>query len=180
VRIRASRLGWTLAALATFAIAGCSEGPPTKAELDAIAALEHLSGQIKTDADGHAVSLILTGVEAGDADIAPVEQLHDLKFLSLERTAIGDGGVAHLAKLNDLQSLSLAGTKVTDAGLAQLAGLSSLENLDLKGLAITDRGLAELAPVKSLKHVYVSRTGPTSAGIDALEQAIPRLHVTRQ
>ena len=87
---------------------------------------------------------------------------------------------AHLAKLNDLQSLSLAGTKVTDAGLAQLAGLSSLENLDLKGLAITDRGLAELAPVKSLKHVYVSRTGPTSAGIDALEQAIPRLHVTRQ
>jgi hypothetical protein len=180
VRIRAIRLGWTLVTLATFVLAGCSEGPPTKGELDAIAALEHLSGQIKKDPDGHAVSLILTGVEARDADIAPVEELHDLKFLSLERTAIGDAGVAHLAKLSDLQSLSLAGTKVTDAGLAHLAGLSSLENLDLKGLAITDRGLAELAPIKSLKHVYVSSTGPTSAGIDFLEQAIPHLHVTRQ
>ncbi len=180
VRMRSIRLAGTPVILVTFALVGCSEGPPTKAELDAIAALEHLSGQIKKDPDGHAVSLILTGVEARDTDIAPVAELHDLKFLSLERTSIGDAGVAHLAKLSDLQSLSLAGTKVTDAGLAHLAGLSSLENLDLKGLAITDRGLGELVPIKSLKHVYVSNTGPTSTGIDSLEQAIPHLHVTRQ
>jgi hypothetical protein len=178
--MRSIRLACTPVILVTFALVGCSEGPPTKAELDAIAALEHLSGQIKKDPDGHAVSLILTGVEARDTDIAPVAELHDLKFLSLERTSIGDAGVAHLAKLSDLQSLSLAGTKVTDAGLAHLAGLSSLENLDLNGLAITDRGLGELVPIKSLKHVYVSNTGPTSTGIDSLEQAIPHLHVTRQ
>jgi hypothetical protein len=180
VRSGSTILGPTLATLLAFVLAGCSEGPPTKAELDAIGALQHLSGQVTTNADGHAVSLILAGVEARDADIAPVEELHDLKFLSLERTAIGDAGVAHLAKLTELQSLSLAGTKVTDAGLAHLAGLSSLENLDLKGLPITDRGLAELAPITSLRHVYVSRNGPTQAGIDSLESAIPHLHVTRQ
>ena len=180
MRIGSTCLGWTLIAIAVLAIGGCSEGPPTKAELDAIAALEHASGQIKTNASGHAVSLILAGVEARDADIAPVEELHDLKFLSLERTEVGDAGLAHLAKLTDLQSLSLAGTKVTDAGLVHLAGLSSLENLDLNGLALTDRGLAALAPITSLKHLYVSRNGPTQAGIDALESAIPRLHVTRQ
>ncbi len=166
--------------LSTLVLSGCSEGPPTKAELDAIVALQHLSAQVKTNSEGHAVSVILTGVEARDADIAPIEELHDLKFLSLERTAVGDGGVTHMAKLADLESLSLAGTKVTDAGLKSLAGLSSLENLDLKGLPITDRGLSELTPIKSLKHVYVDRNGPTQAGIDSLEGAIPHLHVTRQ
>jgi Leucine Rich repeat len=180
VRIGSTSFATALATLLLCVLAGCSEGPPTKGELDAIAALQHLSGQVKTNPEGHAVSLILTGVEARDTDIAPVEELHDLKFLSLERTAIGDAGVAHLAKLADLQSLSLAGTKVTDAGLVHLAGLSSLENLDLKGLAITDRGLAQLAPITGLKHVYVSRNGPTQAGIDSLEAAIPHLHVTRQ
>jgi Leucine-rich repeat (LRR) protein len=163
-----------------FGFSGCSEGPPTKAELDAIAAIEHLSGQVKRDADGHAVSVILKDVEARDADVAPLEDLPDLKFLSLERTAVGDAGVAHLSKLADLESLSLSGTKVTDEGLAHLTSLPSLENLDLTGLPISDRGLTQLAPVKSLKHVYVSRNGPTQAAIDALEGAIPHMHVTRQ
>jgi hypothetical protein len=169
-----------LIALAALLLAGCSEGPPSKAELDAISAMQRLQGQVKTDAEGHAFSLILAGTDVHDAELAPVADLHDLKFLSLERTPIGDAGVAHLAKLADLQSLSLAQTKVTDAGLAHLAGLSSLENLDLKGLAITDRGLAALAPVASLRRVYVSRGGPTPGGIDALESANPHLHVTTQ
>jgi Leucine-rich repeat (LRR) protein len=180
VGIGSTSLGGILATLAAFVLAGCSEGPPTKGELDAIAAMQHLSGQVTTNPEGHAVSLILAGVEAHDADIAPIDQLRDLKFLSLERTAIGDAGLVHLEKLTDLQSLSLAGTKVTDVGIVHLAGLSSLENLDLKGLAITDRGLAALAPVTSLKHVYVSGSGVTAAGIDSLESAIPHLHVTRQ
>ncbi len=160
--------------------AGCSEGPPTRAELDAIAAMQRLHGQVSTDAEGHAVSLILVAADARDADLAPLEQLHDLKFLSFERTPIGDAGLVHLAALTDLKSLSLAGTKVTDAGLVHLVGLSSLENLDLEGLNVTDRGLAALAPVTSLRKVYVSRTGPTSAGIEYLESTNPHLHVTRQ
>lgn len=161
--------------------AGCNEGPPTQAELDAIAAMQRLHGNVTTDAAGHAVSVVLVQSEARDADLAPLAALHDLTFLSLERTPIGDAGLASLAGLTDLKSLSLAGTKVTDAGLAQLAGLSSLENLDLEGLVISDRGLAALAPITSLRKVYVSRVGgPTSKGIDYLESTNPRLHVTRQ
>jgi hypothetical protein len=169
-----------LVVTAAVVIAGCSEGPPSRAELDAIAAMQRLHGNVSFDAQGHAVALILKQAEISDADLAPVEQLHDLKFLSLERTPIGDAGVAHLAGLADLQSLSLAGTKVTDGGLVHLSKLSSLENLDLEGLKITDRGLAELAAVTSLRKVYVSKTGPTSAGVEYLESTNPHLHVTRQ
>jgi Leucine-rich repeat (LRR) protein len=166
---------------ATLALAGCSEGPPTRAELDAIAAMQRVRGQVDTNSDGHAVKLILAGSDVRDEELAPVAELHDLTFLSLERTPIGDAGLAYLSGLTDLNSLSLAGTKVTDKGLAYLAKLSSLENLDLEGTAITDRGLAELAPITSLRKVYVSRAGgPTTRGIDNLETANPRLHVTRQ
>jgi Leucine Rich repeat len=167
-----------VASAAVFA--GCSEGPPTRAELDAIAEMQRVHGQVATNAEGHADSLILAGTDVRDTELAPVAELHDLTFLSLERTPIGDAGLAFLAGLTNLKSLSLAGTKVTDAGLAQLAALSSLENLDLQGTSITDRGLAELIPIKSLRKVYVSRGGFTSAGIDNLESANPRLHVTRQ
>ena len=180
MRDRSKLNGRKLVALAAILLAGCSEGPPSKAELDAISAMQRLQGQVKTNAEGHAVSLILAGADVHDAELVPVADLRDLKFLSLEGTPISDAGVAHLAKLADLQSLSLAQTKVTDAGLVHLAGLSSLENLDLKGLAITDRGLAALAPVASLRRVYVSRGGPTPAGIDAIESANPHLHVTTQ
>jgi hypothetical protein len=177
-RSRLSGRSWLVVLALVFA--GCNEGPPTRAELDAVAAMQRLHGIVETNAEGHAVSLILKQPEVVDADLAPLGQLHDLKFLSLERTSIGDAGLANLAGLTNLQSLSLAGTKVTDAGLAHLAGLSSLESLDLEGLTITDRGLAELVPVTSLRKVYVSRSGPTSAGIDSLESTNPRLHVTRQ
>ena len=162
-------------------LAGCSEGPPTQAELDAIAAMQRLHGQVTTNAEGHAVSLILAGAEVNDADLAPLEQLHDLKFLSLERTPIGDAGLVHLAGLTDLKSLSLAGTKVTDAGLVHLSGTVFTGEPRSRG---TQRSRTadwpQLAPVTSLRKVYVSRTGPTSAGIDSLESANPRLHVTRQ
>lgn len=172
--------GRTLAVLGAITVCGCSEGPPTRAELDAIAAMQRLHGQVATNPEGHAVSLILAGQNVHDAQLVSVEALHDLKFLSLEATPVGDAGVAHLAKLTELQSLSLAGTRVTDAGLANLAGLSSLENLDLKGLAITNHGLSELATLTGLRRLYVSRGGPTTAGIDSLESAIPQLHVTIQ
>ncbi len=180
VRSGLTIVGRLLVVASALVFAGCSEGLPTQAELDAVAAMQRLHGNVEFNAEGHAVSLILKDVEIRDGDLAPVQQLHDLKFLSLERSPIGNAGVAHLAGLSDLKSLSLAGTKVTDAGLVHLKGLSSLENLDLEGLHITDRGLAELAPIASLRKVYVSKTGPTSAGIDDLESTNPHLHVTRQ
>lgn len=169
-----------LLVVAVLVSAGCSEGPPTRAELDAIAAMQRLHGNVTFDAQGHAVALILKQSGAKDADLAPIAELHDLKFLSLELTPIGNAGVAHLAGLTNLQSLSLAGTNVTDAGLAHLAGLSSLENLDLEGLKITDRGLTELAAVTSLRKLYVSKAGLTNAGVDELESTNHHLHVTRQ
>ena len=48
--------------------------------------------------------------------MAPVDQLHDLKFLSLERTAIGDAGVAHLAKLNEFAVVEPGGDQSDGRG----------------------------------------------------------------
>ena len=179
------RSGYTLIRglflLSAAAIAGCSEGPPKRAELDAIAAMQRVHGQVETNADGHAVKLMLGGSALRDGDLAPIAELHDLTFLDLGRTTITDAGLAHLAGLSELQILSLAGTKITDKGLAHLAKLPSLETLDLEGMAINDQGLAELATITSLRKVYVSRTGgPSKRGIDNLESANPRVHVTQQ
>jgi Leucine Rich repeat len=167
--------------LSAAVLAGCSEGPPTRTELDAIAAMQRVHGQVETNAEGHAVKLLLAKSDVRNAELAPIAELHDLTFLDLGRTPITDAGLAHLAGLTELQTLSLVGTKITDKGLANLAKLSSLEVLDLEGMPITDQGLAALATITSLRKVYVSRAGgPSQRGIDNLETANPRLHVTRQ
>jgi internalin A len=63
----------------------------------------------------------------------------ELRFLTLNGTAITDRGVAELAAHHpDLDTLSLNNTKITDAALADLARLSKLKHLWLRGTAITD------------------------------------------
>jgi len=156
---------------------GCEEGPATKAELDAIDSIRRVHGHVKTDEGGHALSVALSGPAIRDKDLVPLEQFHDLSFLSLEGAPITDEGLAHLSGLNALKHLSLRGTKITDAGLAHLEGLASLEEVDLEGLPITDAAMPHLAAVKSLRKVYVGPGGPTSAGIDYLKGANPQAHV---
>jgi hypothetical protein len=165
------------ACAATVLFAGCAEeGPATPDELKAIAALQSVQGQFEMDEKGHARVLFFAGSTVRDADLVPVEQLHGLRLLNLQRTMITDAGLVHVSKLPELKALSLKGTNVTDAGLEHLKGLP-LEELDLERTKVTDVGMPSLATITTLKKVYLGPGGATGAGKSYLEAAIPRIQV---
>ena len=75
--------------------------------------------------------------DVGDADLAILRGLANLKWLSLQGTQVTDAGMLHLKELSNLEGLSLHGTEVTDAGIVHLQSLSALKHLYLKGTQVT-------------------------------------------
>ena len=166
-----------VALLAGFSV-GCEDPPATRAELDAMSALQRVHGHVVDDAKGHGVKVNFKGTSVTDAQLAPIADLPLLEFVNLDATPITDAGLAHLEGLKSLKKLSLRQTKVTDAGLSHLQKLPSLDELDLEYQPISDAGLAELAPIKSLRKLYLTKNGLTSAGVDALKTANPAVKVS--
>jgi hypothetical protein len=68
---------------------------------------------------------------------------------------VGDAGLAHLKGLTELRELNLRSTKVTDAGLAHLRGLTGLRKLDLRHTKVTAAGVQDLQ--KALPVVQIAR-----------------------
>jgi hypothetical protein len=176
-----------LPALATAALlssfhSGCSDPPPTKAELDAMSAIQRAHGHVATDpTPGHAIIVDFTRVPSvRDADLAPLADLPYLEKVKFDDSPVGNDAVAPLANLKQLKALSLRGTKITDAGMVHLQKLPSLMELDLERLPLTDQGLIALGPIKTLHRVYISSKEVTSAGIDALKAQNPRVNVSRK
>ncbi len=93
--------------------------------------------------------------------------------LDLAGASLGDADLANLAGLKNLKRLSLARCPVTDAGVTHLKGLDQLESLNLYATGVTDAGLANLNGLKKLKRLYVFETKVTEAGAQALEKALP-------
>jgi hypothetical protein len=168
--------------LACFA-SGCGEdAPPSRAELDAMSALQRVRGHIQCDPEGHAVCVDFARVDdLRDDDLGPLAQLPYTERIKFDDSPIGDAGLAPLAGLKHLKELSLRGTKITDAGLVHLQKLPALTELDLERLPITDAGLPALGPIKSLRRVYVGPGGPiTTAGVEALKAVNPKVNVSRK
>jgi DNA-binding response OmpR family regulator len=94
-----------------------------------------------------------------------LDNLGDLRFLSLAETRIDDEGLQHLLNLSGLEELHLDHTLVTDAGLALLQSLPNLKILDLKGTAVSDDGLAHISPLSQLEGLYLTRTGIGDDGL---------------
>jgi hypothetical protein len=172
----------TVAGLMAAFQSGCEDPPPSRSELDAIAAIQRVHGHVGLDnKTGHAVLVDFRRSEVKDGDLKPLSDLPYLQRLNLDFTGIGDEGMTHLDGLKSLAELSLRGTKVTDAGLVHLQHCSSLRELSLENLPITDAGLIKLGPIKSLHKVYVGPGGPiTSPGVDALKAEIPSVSVLRK
>jgi len=173
-----------VAGLFALRLSGCEEDPePSRAELDAMSALQRVRGHIQCDRPGgHAVFVDFDHIDdVKDEELAPIAQLKYVDRIKFDGSPIGDAGLAPLEGLKQLKVLSLRGTKVTDAGLVHLQKCSSLTELDLERLPITDKGLLALAPIKSLHKVYVGPGGPiTTAGIEALKADNPRVNVLRK
>jgi hypothetical protein len=167
--------------LACFA-SGCEDSAPTRAELDAMSALQRVRGHIQCDPEGHAVFVDFARVDdIRDDDLGPLSKLPYVERVKFDDSPVGDAGLVPLEGLKNLKQLSLRGSKVTDAGLVHLQKLPALSELDLERLPITDAGLVALGPIKTLHRVYVGPGGPiTTAGIEALKAQNPRVNISRK
>lgn len=115
-----------------------------------------------------------------DAGLAPLAQLTRLEDLWLHNCQIGDAGAAHLAGLKSLITLGLDHTLVSDAGLSHLKGLSNLEELDLSGNSgVSDAGVAHLLGLAKLKVIHLDGSAVSDDGGQLLRDAIPGVLVER-
>jgi hypothetical protein len=98
-------------------------------------------------------------------DLASLSRATSLTRLELSQDPscpIGDAGIAHLGALRNLRYLSLAPTEITDSGLASLRGMARLQSLTIHEGRFTSleplRGLTGLT-VLSLTSVPVDDAG---------------------
>lgn len=123
--------------------------------------------------------LILNWAKLKTTDLAPLAEFEELHNLSLTAVPVGDELVDYLLKRKTVTYLSLSGTKVGDAGVKKLPALP-LVALDLSQTGVTDDGLKALQGVKSLRHLNLVRCeGVSSAGVVALQKALPNCNVSR-
>ena len=150
------------------------------AALAELRGLGALAQPVAVDGDAVEVDLSRLGSKVGDAqlqllrDLAPV-----LVWLDLDRTAVGDAGMAVVGQLRQLRRLRLSGTAVGDSGLSALGGLGQLEQLTLVGSQVTDQGLPALAGLGALRRLYVWNTAVTAVGAAALQQRLAELRIDR-
>lgn len=90
---------------------------------------------------------------------------------------LGDADLAQLASLRQIRRLMLNDTKVTDRGLVHLKKLSYLRHLGLDETSISDDGLESLHACHSLEYLSLQGTRTTPAGVERLRSALPYLHV---
>jgi hypothetical protein len=114
------------------------------------------------------------GTQVGNAGLAHLRGLTELRDLVLTRRPINASGLAHLQGLAKLRNLMLDGTLVDDEALKHLAGLTQLEHLDLRNTSVTDRGLAHLHGMSQLKTLHLIGTRVTPDGVDRLRQKLPK------
>jgi internalin A len=125
-----------------------------------------------------------------DADLAPLAELTDLRFLCLRGPGIHDAGLAHLRGLVNMHSLDLMDTQLTGVGLDHLRSMTRLESLyldrthvekldpvrhftrlrslSLASTPIADAALAELKGLDQLETLDLSGTRVTDAGLEHL------------
>jgi hypothetical protein len=101
-------------------------------------------------------SLDLSWTAVGNAGIARLWELGQLKTLRVGHTRIGNAALAQIARMSSLRSLVLRGTSVTAAGLEHLRGNATLEDLDVAGVRLTDSAMDVIASLSGLRRLDLS------------------------
>jgi YHS domain-containing protein/mono/diheme cytochrome c family protein len=97
--------------------------------------------------------------------------------LSLARSTIGDASLAIVARMPNLRRLDLRGTKVTSAGLVALAAGARIEELVLAQTSLSDAVVEPLLAMHALKRVYLWNAGLSADAVARLRNGRPSLHV---
>lgn len=114
---------------------------------------------------GEGLAIVLNGTAFADGGFVQLNDLPNLRSLSLTGTKVTDAGLSHLKGLTSLEHLDLGDTQVTDAGLAHIEGLTKLETLGLENTHVTDAGLARLKELTGLRDLTLVKTRVTDAGL---------------
>lgn len=121
-------------------------------------------------------------------DISPLQELPNLKIISLRGTAVDDESMAAfgsdsveemvlhntgvtgatLKGFKNLQQLRMIETKANDEGLKGISELKSLKLLWLGNTGVTDAGLKHLAGLTNLEELYLDGTKVNGSGIKEL------------
>jgi tetratricopeptide (TPR) repeat protein len=88
--------------------------------------------------------LSLIGWPVTDETLETIKPMTRLRWLILSNTAITDTGLESLKGLTELRELGLSYTRVTDAGLRHLKGLTRLRSVQLEGTRVTGDAAIEL------------------------------------
>jgi DNA-directed RNA polymerase subunit RPC12/RpoP len=72
------------------------------------------------------------------------------------------------------KALTLHDSTFTDQDLSSVEDLAKYETLDLEGTQLSNKGLEKLAQMKQLRYLVVRRTNVTVAGVQRLQQALPK------
>lgn len=116
--------------------------------------------------------------QLSDEGIKHIREMQLLTELTLANTGISDAGMKYLAEMKDLEKLHLANCqRLSDAGFEHLANLKNLKSLQLFLTPITDAGLKHLHGLKNLEQLNLRDTKVTSAGVAALQKALPNCKI---
>lgn len=120
--------------------------------------------------------------KGGDAGLAGLQDLHNVRWLSLVQAPVTGEALRYVGGLADLNELNLVETKVTDKDLVQLQNLPRLESLRLEGTAggneFSDAGLKTLAGIKSLRYLTLYGPGFTDQAVEPMKN-MPELRKVR-
>jgi hypothetical protein len=116
-----------------------------------------LVDRLGIDYFGHVtrVDLVHRGRPEAESALSSVERLGRLQDLCIHTSSVDDADLAHVTGLKDLRRLILYRTQVTDAGLGNLKGLARLNELVLNRTQVTDAGVRELQ--EALPRLRISR-----------------------
>jgi internalin A len=127
----------------------------------------------------HAISTLwMENSHLTDAGIEPLSRGIRLTDLKIAGSRMTDAGLDHLASLTSLWRLRLDRSAITDAGLTRLKALKTLETLSLNETELTDSSVKTLAGFQSLNSLNLDRTGISPAGIERLQQALPKARIS--
>jgi hypothetical protein len=126
---------------------------------------------------GTSEQIRLDHTHVDDEQLGELAGLQDkLRRINLSRSVISDAGLARLAQMHRLVQLRIASPRITDSGLVELARLRELEHLHLIA-PLSDAGLVHLQKLKGLSSLYLDGTEASEAGMAALVEALPGVHL---
>jgi hypothetical protein len=151
-------------------------GPACADEAAAVEALKKREATIERDHSIAGEPVIRVRMPCGRTTAAALKELNELKqlrALSVRASFITDAGVKSLTEFGHLTELLLGYNSVTDAGLKELKKLPQLTRLDLSHNTISDQGLKELKECKRLRHLDLRSNNVTDTAVNELRRALP-------